>query len=252
MERYYIDVPSFVFHGWSRWQPDWKHWAAGFNVRMGADIDVFAGAAVQEESERGFHFSDSISHRVRFLDVPWKHHGESAPVTYLDHQIWLTLDSLIREHGLDEAIRVYLASGEGQLPELVGAPSRWGGRTLRVPVDFIRISRIVSSWQHRYESVVATIEVGHHLVLWEVEVMPAGQRPTPKPGLAPDGPIRGGLRDLIERLYLKDPAAVQAIAERHEYGGRDPRDRTFTYAAPGVDPKSTPPALEFLQPVAAG
>ncbi len=65
-------------------------------------------------------------------------------------------------------------------------PSRWKGKTLVVPVDFIQLSHIVQGYDAvraaKTGTVLATQHIGYHLTDYEVAVMRRG-------GLCEEGPV---------------------------------------------------------------
>jgi hypothetical protein len=124
-------------------------------------------------------------------------------------------------------------------------PPDWQGKSLRIPVDFIRIR---SFQRVNYGNIVtADIQIGHHLIFWSVKIWDSRLDWHPLTGFhdAPCGEERiqeKELNRLINRIFLWSD--VREVATSVAKGTID-MESEFIDKVKGCDPEATPPPIKF-------
>lgn len=105
---------------------------------------------------------------MRLIDKPFYHHGKSQPKHLLYEYIAIGMNEFVNGTHYEE-VRKFLNKETNRLDNSEPfKPEMWKGKSLRIPVDFISMYAIGV----RDGIVQAHIQLGHHIVLWGVQVYP--------------------------------------------------------------------------------
>ena len=105
---------------------------------------------------------------MRLIDVPILHHGKRSPKKFLYEYLAIGMNEFINGTHYEE-VKKFL---NGEVDHLSDSepfkPEVWKGKSLRIRMDFISVYGISG----RDGIVRAHIKLGHHIVLWDVQVYP--------------------------------------------------------------------------------
>lgn len=211
---------------------------ASFAVRLGDVLTVRGvefGKRDEEKATCPFWQNWAMAD-TRFLDVPALHRHH--PLEKKDSLLSDVLALALMER-LDGLVRVLetLEKGGQQIELDYLWPAAWQGKSLRIPVDFVRIQNFECRYAHG--KVTADVWAGHHFVVWHVPVFDGAQ-------FAFDPERRIGSEKLLaligqimaRRTFRRHVRAVSA-------DGFPERKRKFTLAVKGYDTERIPPAIRF-------
>lgn len=132
----------------------------------GIDIEIDDHIFPGEERPHVSH-NDAMTN-VRLLDKPFEHHGKRQPRHLLYEYIAIGMNELINGTRYAE-VKKFLDKETDHLEDFEPfKPKIWNGKSLRIPVDFVSIYGMSG----RDGITQANIRLGHHIVLWGIQVYP--------------------------------------------------------------------------------
>lgn len=181
---------------------------------------------------------------ARLVDVPGLH--EKPTKEKLLREV---LNKAVHDSCLDrsEVLRPFIKNGwpGDELTFGFFKPEDWQGKSLGIPVEFIRLKNFQLA--QKTGVVTADIEIGHHLIFWGVRFWYTGMEWHP---LMSFSDIRCGeeriqekqLIRLINRMFLRSD--VKEVVTSVANGAIDMESK-FIDAVEGCDPEAVPPAIKF-------
>lgn len=162
MERIWLKVEGFQLCDFQRNEKENSAWAT-----IKAGEKSFAIRAYFFKLEEDGHITqNNAMGRMRFFDVPYLHYGKRKPALLLDDFLGKAIYDLYLAGEKKGELRAFL-EGKTELREFPFLkPAEWGGRSLRIPVDFVALRSMGSSLLSN-GSVYANIQLGEHLIFWE-------------------------------------------------------------------------------------
>ena len=163
MERIWLKVEGIQLCDFQR---DTKKNAAWATVKMGEKSFVIRAYFFELEKDGRIMAQNNAMSRMRFFDVPILHEGKRKPALLLDEFLGKAIHDLYLHGEKGEELKAFL-EGKTELKEFpLFKPAEWGGRSLRIPVDFVALRSMASSMLSD-GSVYANIQLGEHLIFWE-------------------------------------------------------------------------------------
>lgn len=162
MERIWLKVERIQLCDFHRGKEPGTAWAS---VRMGEKSFVIRGYYFTLEKDGHLTQNNAMS-RMRFFDVPLLHHGKRQPKMLLEHILAKAIHDFCLHGERGEELKAFI-EGKTEMKEFpFFKPAEWGGKSLRIPVDFVALRSMASSMLSD-GSVYANIQLGEHLIFWE-------------------------------------------------------------------------------------
>jgi hypothetical protein len=182
---------------------------------------------------------------TRLIDVPALHKDRKG-LTLLEDVLAKAVHDFCLQRA--EVLRPFIEKGTtgDELSFGLFKPEAWRGKSLMIPVDFIRLQNFQS---YAGRKVSADIQIGHHLIFWRMNVwdktlekdsdlvFSEDNSPCGVPRIAHDF-----LRQKI--LQMLDSAEVQKTIRAVAKGTIDMTTQ-FLDVISGCEPEATPPAIIF-------
>lgn len=175
--------------------------------------------------------------RARLLDVPL-YHDRRKKNPLLGQVLAEAVYLIMQRNGED--IRAFLENKEEELELPRLKPESWRGLSLRIPVDFIKLSWFTSGpLTVLNPKVLAHVQIGHHLIFWSVEVFD-GNKFCLKEGSIKDE----RLLEIIQGMLL-NREFQRVVSAVPKTGAFNPKDE-FIEAVPDCNINSVfPPSIRF-------
>ncbi len=234
MERIWLKVEGFQLCEFCRGKDKGSAWAT---VKMGEKSFVIRGYLFNLE-KNGDITQNNATGRMSFFDVPCLHNGKRKPVLLLNHILSKAIHDLYLHGEKGEQLKAFL-EGKTELKEFpFFKPPEWGGRSLRIPVDFVAL-RSMASGLLSNGSVYANIQLGEHLIFWEQLVFDLKDFRYGSSGAVHDqrdAIYNEKVVKVINRL-LGDKKLQERIRYLSETRGREFSDSIYFEKTPGYDEK---------------
>jgi len=235
MERIWLKVEGIQLCDFQR---DTKKNAAWATVKMGEKSFVIRAYFFELEKDGRIMAQNNAMSRMRFFDVPILHEGKRKPALLLDEFLGKAIHDLYLAGEKREELTAFL-EGKTELKEFpLFKPAEWGGRSLRIPVDFVALRSMASSMLSD-GSVYANIQLGEHLIFWEQLIFDlkdfryGGSRPVRDHRDAIcDERVISAINHLLSRKKLQ-----KRIRHLSETRGMEFSDSVYFEKAPGYDEK---------------
>lgn len=181
----------------------------------------------------GYITQNNAMSGTRFFDVPILHDSKRKPVLLFDRIASIIYDYYLAGEKKEE-LRAFL-EGKTELKEFTFLkPAEWGGRSLRIPVDFVALRNMASS-QFSDGSVYASIQLGEHLIFWEQLVFDFNLKEFRYDGSG----VRNAIYDERVINAINHLLSSQELQKHIRYlsktGGMDFSDDIFFEKVPGYD-----------------
>lgn len=218
-------------------------WAS---LLLGQAFDI-NGLLIYSKPEQTNWFSQGWGNAdTRLLDVPARH-KDRKNLTLLEDVLAKAVHDFCLERA--EVLRHFIESGVtgDELTLAFFKPEAWRGKSLMIPVDFIRLQNFQS---FAGEKVCVDIQIGHHLIFWRMEVWSKSlgkdqdlaftdnNSPCDLPRIA---------HDFLEWkiLTMLESPGVQKTIRAVANGTIDMTTQFFDIMSDQCEPEAVPPAIKF-------
>lgn len=166
MKRIMLSVPRIQLKGFKR-NTDTARFSLILEGAVAVNgIDIRVTEAGYPRNITIFH-NDALAD-VRILDVPFSHRGKRSPKHLLDDYLAMGMNEFLNKSYLSE-VSQFLERGIDSLDDSdLFKPAVWKNQSLRIPVDFVAIYGMSG----RNGITAANVRLGHHLILWRVQLYP--------------------------------------------------------------------------------
>lgn len=131
-------------------------------IHIEIDDHVFPG-----EKRPGITHNEAMSN-TRFIDRPILHRDKKRSKYLLDEYLAIGMNEFINDTHY-EVLKKFLDKETDHFDDSeIFKPEIWKGKSLRIPVDFISVYGVSGG-----DSITrAHIRIGHHIVMWGIQVYP--------------------------------------------------------------------------------
>jgi len=242
-ERIWVKIDGLQLH---HLVPAKRESAAWASLKLGSAFNI-NGLIITKKQNGTVWFSQGFGNAdARFIDVPILHEKPTKGELLLD-----VLAKAIHDFCLQraEVLRPFIENGKPKDMLTFGSfkPEDWQGKSLMIPVDFIRLQNFQSV--EKSGRVTADIQIGHHLIFWHVKISDPIQLWDPLAAVFSDAPFgeeriqHTAIHRLIKLMVIMVPDVKKTISAVAE--GNIDMESKFIEKVKACDLEATPPPIRF-------
>lgn len=223
-------------------RPEKTVWAS---LKLGSELNI-NGVLINSRAGKKDWFSQGWGNAdTRLIDVPALHNAGEKYTLLMEALAKAVHDFCLRRA---EVLRPFIENGATGDELTLGffKPEAWQGKSLMIPVDFIRLQNFQPAGKGKTGIVAADIQIGHHLIFWGVAIWTTfsdkdlifGDLNTPFGEARIESRFNWLILSMLQLPEVQK--TITAVAEK----GADLESK-FIDKVKGCDPEATPPPISF-------
>jgi len=242
-KRIWLKIDGLQLHHLASGGPDRAVWAS---LKLAPAFNI-NGIMITSQPNEAWQFTSNFGNAdARIVDVPGLHEKPTKGKLFRD-VIFKSVHDLCLDRA--EVLHPFIKNGWPGDELTLGffKPEDLQGKSLEIPVDFIRLQNF--QLVEKTGVVTANIQIGHHLIFWHIKIYDS---------LLPWDPLVCGFHDapfgeekiqdkeihrLINGMLITVPGIKKTVSTVTE--GKIDMESKFIDKVNGCDPEATPPPIRF-------